>query len=59
MSTTRSSLQGELAELNHDLGVSGTFFVQLRAQFYNPFERTELTGSGGCALSANRLRCTT
>ena len=32
----------ELAESNHDLGVSGTFFVQLRAQFYNPFERTEL-----------------
>jgi len=31
----------ELAELNHELGVSGTFFVQLRAQFYNALERTE------------------
>jgi ribosomal protein L30/L7E len=31
----------ELAELNNELGISGTFFVQLRAQFYNPFERTE------------------
>lgn len=31
----------ELAELNDALGVSGTFCVQLRAQLYNPFERTE------------------
>jgi hypothetical protein len=31
----------ELAELNSGLGVRGTFFVQLRAQFYNAFERTE------------------
>ena len=31
----------ELAELNNDLGLCGTFFVQLRAQFYNAFERTE------------------
>lgn len=31
----------ELAELNNELGVPGTFFVQLRAQFYNPFEHTE------------------
>jgi hypothetical protein len=32
----------ELAELNQELGVAGTFFVQLRAQFYNPLERTEM-----------------
>jgi hypothetical protein len=32
----------ELAELNNDLGVSGTFCVQLRAQFYNPFEHSEM-----------------
>lgn len=32
----------DLAELNNDLGVCGTFFVQLRAQLYNAFERTEL-----------------
>lgn len=31
----------ELAEINNDLGVSGTFFVQLRAQLYNPFEQLE------------------
>lgn len=31
----------ELAELNNELGVSGTFCVQLRAQFYNAFEHTE------------------
>lgn len=31
----------ELAELNNQLGVSGAFCVQLRAQFYNAFERTE------------------
>jgi hypothetical protein len=31
----------ELAELNHELGVSGTFCVQLRAQFYNALEHTE------------------
>jgi len=31
----------ELAQLNNELGVPGTFFVQLRAQFYNAFERTE------------------
>ena len=31
----------ELAELNNELGLAATFFVQLRAQFYNPFERTE------------------
>lgn len=31
----------ELAELNHELGIPGTFCVQLRAQFYNVFERTE------------------
>ena len=33
----------ELAELNNELGVHGTFFIQLRAQFYNPFEHTETT----------------
>jgi hypothetical protein len=32
----------ELAELNNELGVSGTFCVQLRAQLYNAFERTEV-----------------
>jgi hypothetical protein len=31
----------ELAELNSDLSVSGTFCVQLRAQLYNAFERVE------------------
>jgi len=31
----------ELAELNNDLGVSGTFCVQLRAQLYNAFEHVE------------------
>jgi hypothetical protein len=31
----------ELAELNNELAVSGTFFVQLRAQFYNAFEHVE------------------
>lgn len=31
----------ELAELNNELGVPGTFCVQLRAQFYNPLEHVE------------------
>lgn len=31
----------ELAQLNNELDVSGTFCVQLRAQFYNVFEPTE------------------
>jgi hypothetical protein len=31
----------ELAELNNELGVPGTFCVQLCAQFYNPCERVE------------------
>jgi hypothetical protein len=36
----------ELAELNSDLGVAGTFFVQLRAQFYNVLEHTEIARLG-------------
>lgn len=36
------ALAVELAELNHELGVSGTFCVQLRAQFYNAFEHREI-----------------
>ena len=31
----------ELAELNEELGVAGTFFVQLRAQFYNALDHAE------------------
>lgn len=31
----------ELAELNAELGIAGTFFVQLRAQLYNAFEQVE------------------
>jgi hypothetical protein len=31
----------ELAEVNSDLGVQGTFFVQVRAQLYNVFEPRE------------------
>ena len=31
----------ELAELNHELGVGGTFFIQVRAQLYNVFAQHE------------------
>lgn len=35
------ALAVELAELNDELGISGTFCVQLRAQFYNALEHRE------------------